>query len=74
MRRPANPAIRLYFLIAKNTIRRIARRNSRFSTRIKGMYCDSFDGSATGRSGGFGIGGRLVFGGVHACMVGVAHL
>jgi hypothetical protein len=61
--------VAIYFLTAKNTIRRIAKRNSRFSTRINGMYWDNFEGSATGRSGGFAIGGRVVLGGAHGCMV-----
>lgn len=50
-----------YFLTAKNTMRRIASKNKRFNNRISGIYCDNFDGSAAEGSGGFGIGGRVVF-------------
>jgi len=64
----------IYFLTAKKTIRRTAIRNNRFNTRIKGIYCDSLEGSAAGASVGFGMGGNAALGGVHGCTVGTADL
>ena len=69
LQRAATEESAIYFFMAKNTMRRIARRKSKFSTRINGMYCDNFDGSATGSSGGFGDDGRAALGGAHGCMV-----
>ena len=57
-----------YFLTAKNTMRRIARRKSRFSSRIKGRYCDIFEGCGSGSSGAFAVGGRCAFAAAQRCV------